>query len=294
MSEIPEIMTDLIPLLRRIVLLIIAVYAGISGILYFFQERMLFHRPGITEGRLRSIRERFPEAEEVTVDTPDNYKLHGWLVHNGNREPSPLLIYFGGNAEEVSWMIEEKDNLPGWSILLINYRGYGLSEGSPGEEALLGDALLIYDTFSNREDILRDEIAVMGRSLGSAAAVYVSARRNLSATVLISSFGSIEDVARDNFPFIPVGHMLKHRFNVEPHAANADNPMLTMVASADRIIPMRHSNKLFQAWNGRKEFVVIQNAGHNDISATSLYWETIRDFLNDDRSIKNLKLVKRN
>ncbi len=285
-----DYMNEVIPVLRRIILLAITVYISIVGILYFLQERMIFHRPGISEERLQYIRERFPEAEEVTIDTPDNIRLHGWLVHNGKNGPSPLLVYFGGNAEEVSWMIEAKDRLPGWSMLLINYRGYGLSEGSPGEEALLNDALLIYDTFSARDDISREEIAVMGRSLGSAPAIYISGQRNPSATVLVSSFGSIQDIAENNFPFIPVNHLLKHKFKMTPYAQNAENPMLTMVASDDRIIPPRHSNILFRAWEGQKEFVVIHNADHNDIAFHALYWESLRDFL-DNRLRENHYMV---
>jgi uncharacterized protein len=176
-------------------------------------------------------------------------------VPDKQKGPSPLLIYFGGNAEEVSWMIGEKENLPGWSILLVNYRGYGLSEGAPAEDVIFSDALLLYDIFSARDDIRSTEIAVMGRSLGTAPATYLSGKRKLAATVLISSFGSIEDVAKDSFPFIPVGHLLRHKFNVKPFASVAGNPMLSIVASEDRIIAKRHSDRLFKAWGGRKEWL---------------------------------------
>jgi uncharacterized protein len=290
MTGTTDFMADILPLLRRILLLAITVYIIISGVLFFLQEQIIFHQPGITEERLLHIRARFPEAEEVTIDTPDNISLHGWLVRNDSKGPSPLLIYFGGNAEEVSWMIEEKDNFSGWTILLVNYRGYGLSEGYPEEDALMKDALLLYDTFADRKDVRRDAIAVMGRSLGSAVATYLSGTRSPAATVLVSSFGSIEDVARQNFPFIPVGLLLKHKFNVKPFAEKAGNPMLTLVASDDRIIAPFHSNNLYEAWQGRKEMVVIQNTGHNDISHSHLYWEVISNFL-DGRAWKDYRIV---
>jgi uncharacterized protein len=291
MAGTTDFMADILPLLRRIILLAITVYLIISGVLFFLQVQIIFHQRGITEERLHHIRIRFPEAEEITVGTPDNISLHGWLVHSDRKGPSPLLIYFGGNAEEVSWMIEEKDNLPGWTILLVNYRGYGLSEGSPEEDALMRDALLLYDTFSDRNDIRRGAIAVMGRSLGSAFATYLSGTRSPAATVLVSSFGSIEDVARQNFPFIPVRFLLKHKFNVKPYAEKAGNPMLTLVASDDRIIAPFHSNILYEAWQGSKEMVVIQNTGHNDISNSDLYWEILRDFL-DGRTGRDYRIVK--
>jgi uncharacterized protein len=266
-------------ILRRILLLILTFYAIISGILYLFQNQLIFFKQGIAPGRLQHIREHFPGAEEVIVDTRDNTRLHGWLVHSGKEGPSSLLIYFGGNAEEVSWMIDQKNKFGDWSILLVNYRGYGLSGGRPGEEALLGDALLLYDTFSVREDINPDRIAIMGRSLGSAMAVYLSSNRAIAGSVLVSPFGSIEDIARSNFPFLPVSLLLKHKFNVLPLAAVSGNPMLTIIASDDTIIPPHHSERLFEAWKGEKELVVIENADHNNISYYSGFWEQIRDFL---------------
>ncbi len=277
----------MIPIIRRLVLLIVFIYVAISAILYFLQDRMIFIRPGITEERLRKIRENYPEVEEVISETPDNYRLHGWLVHNNRyREtPAPLLIYFGGNAEEVSFMLEERNNLPEWKILLVNYRGYGISEGYPGEDVLLGDALFLHDTFSKRSDVDPEAIAVMGRSLGCAAAVYLSAHRELSASVLISPFGSMKEVAREIFPFIPVRQLLRYRFDMLPYAENAKNPMLTIAASDDNIIPLHHSIELFGAWQGKKEFMVIENAGHNDLSEYNSFWNGIKRFL--DQQVKN-------
>lgn len=266
--------------LRRIIFLILTVYIFISGVLYLFQDNIIFFRQSISNKRLQEIRESFPMVEEITLTTADDIKLHGWLVNRKSEDHSPLLIYFGGNAEEVSWMIEHKNKLSEWSILLINYRGYGLSEGMPGETAMYSDALFLYDEFSKREKIDNNKIAIMGRSLGTAMSVYLSARRRVAGTVLVSPFGSMEDLAKANFPVIPVGPLLKHKLNVKPLASAAGNPMLTLVAGNDQIIPMKHSERLFKAWNGDKKLVVIEHSDHNSISRHSDYWHNIRNFLN--------------
>jgi uncharacterized protein len=283
-------MAETILIIRRLLLLIIFMYVAIMGILYFLQDRIIFFGPGITQQRLLDIREKYPDVEEVYSETHDNYLLHGWLVHNDrhSENPSPLLIYFGGNTEEVSFLLEGINNFPNWKILLVNYRGYGLSEGSPGEKVLLADALMLYDEFSKRSDIDPDAITVMGRSLGCAVAIYLSANRELAASVLVSPFVSIKEVARNVFPFIPVRMLLRHSFDMLPYAGNAENPMLTIVGSDDTLIPMRHSIELFGAWEGKKELMVIEKAGHNDLAGFSSYWSGIRRFL--ERQVRDDRL----
>jgi hypothetical protein len=109
--------------------------------------------------------------------TPDRVHLSGWLVKNSPRDRSPLILYFGGSSQEVSNMIPYFQGVEGWSTALVNYRGYGLSEGNPSEENFFQDAALIYDTLSKREDIDSRRIVPMGWSLGTGVAVYLSEQR---------------------------------------------------------------------------------------------------------------------
>lgn len=271
---------EIASVIRRILLLFISVYLIITAILYIFQSSLIFFRQPVDGCRLDHINSHYPEAEEVRLQTHDEEELHGWIVNRAAEKPAPLLIYFGGNAEEVSWMIEETAGLKGWAVLLVNYRGYGKSSGRPGEKALLNDAFLLYDSFAKRDYVDNNKIAVMGRSIGTAMAVYLSANRDLAKTILVSPFGSMADIAGDNFPFIPVKFMMKHQFNVLSYARYAPNPMLTLVASNDNIIPAGHSKKLYKAWQGAKSYHVIQNANHNNISANPAFWHNIYNFLN--------------
>lgn len=266
-------------IIRRIVLLVITIYLIIAALLYFFQDSLIFFRQPLDTAGVAYVNQNYPEAEEIRIRTHDTEELHGWIMHRSQKKPAPLLIYFGGNAEEVSWMVEETAGLEGWTVLLMNYRGYGKSSGRPGEKYLLSDALQLYDHFAKLDYIDRNNIAVMGRSLGTAMAVYLSAQRDLSKTVLVSPFGSMADIAKENFPFMPVKLLMKHQFNIMPYARRADNPMLTLVASNDNIIPSRHSKKLFETWTGAKTWHVIEYTNHNTISANPAFWEYIHDFL---------------
>src|SRR6185369_15239352 len=107
---------------------LVAVAVGLPLIVYLAQDALIFYRQPLPEARRADLARRFPSAQEVFLQAKDGTRLHAWHVRAG----APLVIYFGGNAEGVSW-------------LLVDYRGYGLSEGAPGEAALVSDALQWFD-----------------------------------------------------------------------------------------------------------------------------------------------------
>src|SRR5882672_4713015 len=190
-----------------IVKIVLGVAIGVPLFLWFFQERLLFF-PRPLDSRPTSR----PEIEEVTVAAADGVKLRGWLV-KGKGAPAPLVIYFGGNAEEVSWLVDLADQFAGWSLLLVNYRGYGESKGKPGEKELLEDALVIHDYANRRPEVNSGRIVAMGRSLGSGVAVHLAAHRSLRGVILVSPYDSMVEVAKRHYPFLPVSLMLRHRFD---------------------------------------------------------------------------------
>lgn len=256
----------------------LAGYLAIVALAWLFQDHLLFFPQPLTEGELRAIAARHPQAEEVRLPAADGITLHGWLLKAAQR--APLLIYFGGNAEEVSWLLDEAQHFAGYSLLLMNYRGYGGSGGRPGETALYADALRIHDYAVMRPDVDTARIVLMGRSLGSAMAVRVAtARRSVRAVLLVSPLDSATDLARRHYPWLPVSLLLRHRFEAVADAARIDAPLLAVVAQRDSIIPMSHSRRLYAAWHGPKAWREIENADHNDVSDTAAYWQAIGEFL---------------
>ena len=216
--------------------------------------------------------------ETVEIAADDGPRLRGWLV-KASAERAPLLIYFGGNAEEVSWLVEEAPRLGGWSLLLVNYRGYGRSEGRPGERALIADGLRLYDWVRARPDVTPGRVAAMGRSLGGGVAVHLAAQRPLVGVVLVTPFDSLTAVAQHHYPWLPVRWLLSHPFDALGHAPTIRAPMLCLVAGRDRVIPPVHAARLYSAWGGPKRWVEFPGADHNGISAEPGYWPAIADFL---------------
>src|SRR5262249_22796712 len=129
------------------------------------------------------------------------------------RAPCPLVIYFGGNAEEVSWLLQESPRLAPWALLLVNYRGYGLSDGRPSESALYNDAVALYDWVTARPDTDARRIVFVGRSLGTGVATYLASQRTVSGVVLVSPYDNLVEVARGVYPYLPVDGLMRYRFD---------------------------------------------------------------------------------
>ncbi len=252
-------------------------FAGLCLLLYFKQDGMIFIGAKLASGELEELRRRFP-GSELRLTTPDGTRLHGWYLRADSNEPAPLLIHFGGNAEDVSYMLLDREHFPGISLLLVNYRGYGLSEGRPGQKSLTGDALFLYDQFSTRPEVDPKRIILMGRSLGTGVAAHLASRRQVDRLVLISPYDSLRSLARGIYPWLPISVLLKHPFDSIKLAPDIQAPMLAVVAGRDGIIPPEHSRALVEAWGGEADLVEVKGADHNDLALRREFWEPIEKF----------------
>ncbi len=260
-------------MIASLIKIVLGVAIGVPLLAWLLQERMMFF-PRPLETRLSP----HPNVEELTLAAADGVKLRGWLV-KGDGTPAPLVIYFGGNAEEVSWLTGVAEQFAGWSLLLVNFRGYGESEGKPGEEELFADALAIYDYAKRRPDVNPERVVAMGRSLGSGVAVHLAAHRPLRGVILVSPYDSVVEVARRHYPYLPVSLLLRHRFDSISHAPQIEAPLLCLAATQDRVIPVAHSRALFDAWRGAKTWREVPLADHDSIAGEPEYWRSIAEFL---------------
>lgn len=248
-----------------------AVVIGVPLLMYLVQDKLVFMPQPVSEERRVRIKNRISSAEEIFLDAPDGTKLHAWHVKG-----EPLVLYFGGNAEEVSWMLEEGPRrLPGAGWLLVDYRGYGASGGSPSEKALSADGLLWYDHVSK----LSQRIFVFGRSLGTGVAVHVAAARPVAGVVAIAPYDSLPAVGQHHYPLLPVGLLLRHRFDSAALAPQIRAPLLCLVAERDEVIPRARSRALYEAWGGEKRWIELQGAGHNSTDSAPQFWDNIREFI---------------
>lgn len=254
--------------------------------LYIFQDKLIFMNSftRISELTRNHPQREGPYMEEVTITTEDNVNLKGWLIRNSDSDRSPLLIYFGGNAQEVSDMASYLDiekQLPGWSLLLMNYRGYGASEGKPSEEHLVSDAHLIYDTFAKRSDIDEEKIVAMGWSLGTGVAVNLTYYRPVQGVILFSPYDSITKIASRSFPFVPVRFLLKHPFDSLSKAHLIETPAIAFAGNEDRIIPLAHTERLMEGWAAPSSLHIFEGKDHYFMFEGDMDWELVNKFLEE-------------
>jgi pimeloyl-ACP methyl ester carboxylesterase len=260
-------------------LLAVALVLGVPACAFLSQDRMLFlpqlaARPGMRPPR---------PVEEAEFATPEGPRLRGWFAPARGGGPAPLIVYYGGNAEDVTGQAFEPwpDD---WALALINYRGYGGSEGRPSEQALCADAEVVLGALARRPDVDAARIVLVGRSLGTGVATYVAARRPVRGVVLISPYDSMVALAGHHYPFLPVRLLLRHRFDSIERAPGIRAPLLAIAAERDEIIPSERSRRLYDAWGGPKRWVVIPEANHNDLGPQRSVWQPILAFLNTARA----------
>ncbi|MDH2432611.1 alpha/beta hydrolase [Pokkaliibacter sp. MBI-7] len=184
--------------------------------------------------------------------------------------PGPrALIYFGGNAEDVSLNLATfAQAFPDRAIYLLHYRGYGQSSGEPGEAALQQDALALFDQVAQQHQ----DIAVIGRSLGSGVATWLASQRPVSRLVLVTPYDSIEAVAAGQYPYVPVSWLLRDKYLSWRDAPAITAPTLLLVAANDRLIPPSHSQRLLQAFRpGVAQLTTLADTDHASISTSPHY-----------------------
>jgi hypothetical protein len=252
-----------------------AVAVGLPLVVYLAQDSLIFYRQPLSDARRAEVARRFPAVKEIFLDTADSTRLHAWHLPG----TGPTVLYFGGNAEEVSWMLEELAATPSGSWFLMDYRGYGASEGAPSERALVSDAKLLHDHALTIPGVDAKRVYAFGRSLGSGVAVALAAERPLAGVLLVTPFDSLAAVAKRYYWYLPVDLMLKHRFDSIGLAPARRAPLLCLIATRDEVIPPVHGERLFEAWGGPKRKVLLEAAGHNTSDAHPLFWPSIREFL---------------
>jgi fermentation-respiration switch protein FrsA (DUF1100 family) len=220
-------------------------------------------------------------AEELSITTADGVTLHGWWIEGlGDR----VLIWYHGNAGNIGdrlhnarWFVDRL----GVDVVLVDYRGYGRSQGTPDEAGLYLDGLAIYDAVATRAVRARD-IVLFGRSLGGAVAIETSLRRRAGALVLESVFRSVPALAREHYWFVP-SIAIRTRMDNESKIGRVQAPTLVLHGDRDMIVPPAHGRRLFELAARPSRFHVIEGAGHNDtyLIGGEPYAEAWNAFLRD-------------
>jgi hypothetical protein len=201
-------------------------------------------------------------ADEVRLAASDVVTLHGWWLHGRGKR---VLVWFHGNAGNISHRLDNAKRLIdrfGLDILLVDYRGYGLSEGKPDEPGLYRDALAMYGE-AVRRGFAQNQIVLFGRSLGASVAVEVARQKPYAALILETPFLSVPAMARVHYPFVPTA-LIRSRYDLEAKIASVKGPTLILHGDRDEIVPLAHARRIFALAREPKRFHLIRGAGHNN------------------------------
>jgi pimeloyl-ACP methyl ester carboxylesterase len=219
-------------------------------------------------------------VEALSITAPDGVQLNGWLVDNADSDPSPLMIVFNGSGSESSGLIPYVKYLEGWKVALVNYRGFGTSEGTPGRQKVMDDALVVFDALSARADIDPGRIVSMGYSLGTGVAAYLSDQRATAGTILVAPYDKLTLIGFKRSPaYAPFAGIMRPFFDSATLAPGIKTPLLVLMGSLDTNVPPELSRRLAELWGGDAKVVEFPGEDHGLLFHSNSSWQDIQVFL---------------
>ena len=283
-------------LLKTVGWLVLALAAGLvllSGLLYIFQRRLVYY----PFRELTATPEQIGVSwEDVRITVTPGRAVHGWYVRapdqlapaGGDRTDRRVVLFCHGNAGNISHRLETLAFLLdlGADALLFDYRGYGLSDGEPSEENTYADAVACHQWLISVKQYAPDQIIVFGRSLGGAVAIDLASRMPCGGLIIESTFTAAVDVGRKFYPFLPVGWLLRDRYDCLSKIPRVTCPVLVTHSPNDEIVPYEMGVQLYEAARPPKRLVPLEG-GHNERQYLTmpeytdamrrLMWDGLRD-----------------
>lgn len=245
--------------------IVLLIYLGLMALLYFKQSSLVF-LPEMNRDFRASPADIGLPFTPLGLATTDGEILDGWFVPAGTRQPMRgLVIFFHGNAGSIAHRLDylRMFHELGLATLIMDYRGYGKSSGSPSEEGtyLDADAAWLHATQTLR--LPADRIVVFGESLGGGVAAYLAAKNRPAALVLASTFSSVPDLGADLYPLLPIRLLARIRYDSLARLPQIACPLLVIHSRNDDIIPFAHGRRLFETAGQPKQFLEMEG-GHNE------------------------------
>ena len=277
----------------RILLLL---FVGAVAFVMLFEESFIYFPSKYPEGdwdvahRPAREGEISPQVEDVWMKTADGLRIHGWHCSPQQKSEGQIsqiptrmtLLWLHGNAGNITgrYPVVRKLMEQRVSVFIIDYRGYGRSEGSPSEEGLYRDAEAAWNYLTGERKVSARNIIIFGDSLGGAVAIDLASRVEPAGLIVQSSFTSISDMAAQVMPFLP-RFILRTKMDSINKIGGVRCPKLFIHSPVDEMVPYRFGRRLFDAAPEPKQFYEVAGATHNstDLIGGRAYYEAIGNFI---------------
>jgi uncharacterized protein len=257
--------------------IIIIIYFAVIIALYAFQTRFIFHPGKLTRDFKFKLGD---DDEEIFLATSDGEDINA-LFYQGTRDE--VILYFHGNAGDLSgWHFVAEDFVgQGYSIFIVDYRGYGKSSGKISEAGFYKDAEAAFNFLTTTKTYTPQDIIIYGRSIGSGVAVELASKHKTKGLVLESPYTSLSSLANEKLPLMFPSLYLKYTFNNFKKIEAVESPVILIHGTLDTLIPPDHSKKLLTKIKTKSKIILVEGGAHNDLNSFASYQNFIEKDLND-------------
>jgi uncharacterized protein len=262
--------------LYKMAIPLLIIVAGFILWLRWIEPRMLYHPD---HQIVQTPDQAGLKYEDVTLTTLDGIRINGWFVPV--QDAKLTILFFHGNAGNISHRLEKLAILHdlGVNTFIIDYRGFGRSEGKPSEQGTYHDAQAAYEYLIQQRKLVPHSIIAYGESLGSAVAADLASKVEVGGLVLEEAFTSVGDVGQKMFPFFPVRWLVQNKYDTLSKIPHIKVPVLILHSHEDEIFNMSYPQRLLAAGNDPKTLVELHGS-HNDafLVSAAVYREALQKF----------------
>lgn len=259
--------------LFKVALFICGIGVVLLSLLYFFQERFIFHPQKLAKDYIFDFRQPF---EELNIPVEEQTTLNGLLFKTA--APKGLIVYLHGNAGSIaSWgQVAKAYTDLNYDVFIYDYRGYGKSEGTiRNENQLFADNQKVYDYLKNYK---YPKTIILGYSIGSGMAAQLAAANKPDLLILQAPYYSLTDLVQHSFPILP-SFLLKYKFETYRLLEGCSFPVILFHGDQDEVIYYQSSEKLLKMLKPGDRLITLKGQGHNGMTGNRDYLQEIEKIL---------------
>ena len=275
----------------KIIFIILAILVSILILICawnFFQASMFFH-PWHDYDSYKKLQE-LDEFKEIKIKN-DTVDLSGWFWDIQKKDKAPLVIYFTGNAQNSSNNMYNyylsgniKEVFGDYNLMIVDYPGYGISKGKPSDVSMFTASEYVFDYAIQMSEVDKDNIVIMGYSIGTGVATYCASVKDAKGLILIAPYDNALSLYNDaiNIFHGPLKGLARYKFDSKTYAESVKEPTLIITSKKDQMINYNHSLDLSKHFSNLKDVIVLEGISHENYIKEPKTLELITEFLKFD------------